>query len=117
MTLEEAEKRIAELRAGVARHDEFYFRRAAPEVRDHDYDRLKRELNELGAEFPEFAAASTHTVQVGSDRTEGFQTYRHRERMMSLDNTDTVGELWQFYGRLARLLDRSELSFVIEPKL
>ena len=87
MTLAEAEQRINELRASVARHDELYYRRATPEIDYHRYDELKRELAGLEEVFPQLAAADSPTAQVGDDRTEGFQTYRHRERMMSLDNT------------------------------
>lgn len=117
MTLAEAEQRINELRASVARHDELYYRRATPEIDDHRYDELKRELAGLEEVFPQLAAADSPTAQVGDDRTEGFQTYRHRERMMSLDNTYSETELREFHARIAKLLDRDDLTFVIEPKI
>ena len=44
MSPAEAEKRIAELRAQLAHHDELYYRRAKPEIADFDYDRVKQEL-------------------------------------------------------------------------
>lgn len=117
MTPEEAERRIAELRTHVARHDELYYRRATPEIGDQDYDDLKRELAELEMVFPQYASDSSPTATVGDDRMEGFQSYRHRERMMSLDNTYSEGELREFCTRLAKLLEREDLSFVIEPKV
>jgi NitT/TauT family transport system ATP-binding protein len=43
---------------------------------------------------------------VGDDRTEGFRVYRHRERMMSLDNTYSEAELREFHARLVRDLER-----------
>jgi DNA ligase (NAD+) len=112
-----AQKRLAELRAQVARHDELYYRRAQPEIADFDYDALKRELAALEAEWPELAGGASPSNQVGDDRTEGFQTYRHRERMMSLDNTYSEEELREFYARLTRDLERPELTFVVEPKI
>lgn len=118
MTPLEAHARIAELRMQVAHHDELYHRRAQPEISDFDYDALKRELAELEAAWPEFAARSpSPTSQVGDDRTEGFQVYRHRERMMSLDNTYSEAELREFHDRLVRDLEREGLSFVVEPKI
>jgi DNA ligase (NAD+) len=52
MTPTEAQDRISQLRAEVARHDELYYRRATPEMPDFEYDRLKRELADLEREFP-----------------------------------------------------------------
>jgi DNA ligase (NAD+) len=104
----------------VARHDELYHRRAAPEIGDQDYDRLKRELADLEASFPEAARAAgaeSPTGRVGDDRAEGFQTYRHRQPMQSLDNTYSEAELREFDARLMRLLGRTNLAYVVEPKI
>ncbi len=123
MTPAAVQSRISELRATIARHDELYYRRAEPEISDSEYDRLKRELAGLEARFPELAAVASAltgespTERVGDDRTEGFVTCRHRERMMSLDNTYSPDELREFHGRLARLLDREDLAYVVEPKI
>ncbi len=112
-----ARKRIAELRSQIARHDELYYRQARPEIADFDYDLLKRELADLEREWPELTAGVSPSAQVGDDRTEGFQVYRHRERMMSLDNTYSEDELREFYARLVRDLEREDLAFVVEPKI
>jgi DNA ligase (NAD+) len=120
MKVVEAQKRIAELRAQVARHDELYYRRAVPEISDFDYDRLKRELADLEAKFPDAAKAAgadSPTARVGDDRLEGFTTYRHRQPMQSLDNTYSEAELREFHARLVKLLDREELTYVVEPKI
>jgi DNA ligase (NAD+) len=117
MTLVEAEKRAATLRAQVAHHDERYYRQAEPEITDQAYDELKRELADLEASFPELGGSRSPTQQVGDDRTEGFQTHRHRERMMSLDNTYSEEELREFHSRLVRDLEREDLGFVVEPKI
>jgi DNA ligase (NAD+) len=117
MTSSEAQSRIAELRNWVVQHDELYHRRAKPEISDFEYDALKRELAELEAAWPEFAAINSPSGKVGDDRTEGFQVYRHRERMMSLDNTYSEEELREFHARLVRDLERNGLAFVVEPKI
>ncbi len=119
MNSDEPRAQIEKLRATIAHHDELYYRKAQPEITDVEYDRLKQSLATLESEFPEFASAGgeSPTARVGDDRTEGFATYRHRERMMSLDNTYSETELREFYGRLAKLLGREELAFVVEPKI
>ena len=117
MTPEAAQTRLAELRAQISEHDELYYKRAKPKITDFDYDALKRELAQLEAEWPEFTTGVSPTTQVGDDRTEGFQTYRHRERMMSLDNTYSADEMREFHERLVRDLERDGLKFVVEPKI
>ncbi len=117
MTDSEAHARITQLRKDVAHHDELYYRQAQPEISDFDYDQLKRELSGLEKQFPQHAGGATPTDQVGDDRTEGFTVYRHRERMMSLDNTYSQDELREFDARLCKLLGRESLSYVVEPKV
>jgi DNA ligase (NAD+) len=120
MTPAEAQLRIAALRLEVAGHDERYHRQAKPEISDQDYDQLKRRLQDLEAKFPgpaKAAGADSPTAHVGDDRSEGFQTYRHRQPMQSLDNTYSEAELREFHARLVRLLGRENLSYVVEPKI
>ena len=117
MTPAEAKKRIAELRAEVARHAELYYRKAKPEISDREYDKLERELADLEKEFPQFAAKASPTKQVGDDRLEGFSTYRHRQPMQSLDNTYSEEEYRAFQQRLAKLFERENLAYVVEPKI
>ena len=120
MTPSEAQPRIASLRSEIASHDERYYRQARPEISDREYDRLKRELADLEAKFPESARAAgadTPTVKVGDDRAEGFVTVRHRQPMQSLDNTYSEAELREFHARLVRLLGREDLTYVVEPKI
>ena len=117
MTPTEAEDRMVALREEIARHDELYYRKAEPEITDRDYDRLKRELGDLEEEYPLFAMASSPTQKVGDDRSEGFQSYVHQERMMSLDNTYSDDEMREFHARLGRELEREDYTLVIEPKI
>jgi DNA ligase (NAD+) len=116
----QAKPRIAALRKEVARHDELYHRQARSEIADEAYDRLKRELADLEARFPQqalAAGADSPTARVGDDRAEGFQTYRHRQAMQSLDNTYSEAELREFHARLVKLIGREDLAYVVEPKI
>lgn len=115
-----AQRRIAELRAAISRHDELYYRRARPEISDPEYDRLKKELADLELRFSDEAlqvGAESPTQRIGDDRTEGFQRQRHRLMMQSLDNTYSEEELREFHARLARVLGREQLAYCVEPKL
>jgi DNA ligase (NAD+) len=111
-TLEQAQQRAAVLRAQIARHDGLYFRQAAPEITDAQYDSLKRELGLLGERFPELSA----DTGIGDDRMAGFPPYRHRAPMLSLNKTHTEADLKAFINRLNRQIGSTNATYVIEPK-
>ncbi len=117
MTPAEAQKRIAKLRAEVARHDEFYYRNATPEISDFEYDQLKGGLADLEAQFPEFASADSPTQRVGDDRVQGFKEVAHRQKMLSLDNTYNEAELRSFHARLMKLIETDDVRYTVEPKI
>tara|TARA_B100001248_G_scaffold260540_1_gene249016 strand:- start:33461 stop:35455 length:1995 start_codon:yes stop_codon:yes gene_type:complete len=111
-----AKERILSLQNEVARHDKLYYQEAAPEISDFEYDRLKTELAQLEAEHPELAQTSP-TLKVGDDRLDEFSSFPHAEPMLSLDNTYSQEELFDFDARLKRLLKIEALPYVVEPKI
>ena len=116
MTPSAAREEIAALRVEIVRHDALYHRQAAPEISDGDYDGLKRKLREWEQTYPEIAREVPAVAEVGDDRSGLFQTYRHRERMMSLEKAYTEAELRAFSARVQKALGKRELAFVVEPK-
>jgi DNA ligase (NAD+) len=111
------ERRIAELRAEIARHDRLYFRKAAPEISDGDYDRLRRELAALERELPRLVGTEPGSAAIGDDRSGLFPTYRHREPMLSLDKAYSEVELKAFHARVTQRLAQEDVSYVVEPKV
>ncbi len=111
----EVQERIRWLRAEIARHDELYFRKAAPEITDFAYDALKRELKELERQHPGLVESHS-TAGIGDDRTGLFPSYRHRERMLSLAKAHTKAEVDAFLRKLSGQLGRDDVTYVIEPK-
>ena len=53
MELEQAKKRVKELRAIIEKNNRLYYDQDAPELEDFEYDALTRELKELEAQFPQ----------------------------------------------------------------
>ena len=53
MELEQAKKRVEELRAVIEKNNRLYYDQDAPELEDFEYDALTRELKELEAQFPQ----------------------------------------------------------------
>lgn len=110
-------KEIARLRAEIAKHDRLYYKSATPEIDDQAYDRLKARLTELEAANPELELAFSPTQTVGDDRLDAFESYRHRQPMLSLDNTYSQNELIDFGRRLERRFPNQSLAFLVEPKI
>ena len=112
------EHRLEFLRAEIRRHDELYYRKAAPEISDAEYDRLKREFQTLSQSSATPLAMQPGVIPAYStdDRVPGFTTYRHQERMLSLEKAYSKTELRRFYDRLIRELGTHQLTVVVEPK-
>lgn len=113
----DSQKEIAQLRAEIARHDRLYYQEAQPQLDDQAYDRLKARLAQLEAAHPEFDFGGSPTQAVGDDRLEGFQSYRHRVQMLSLDNTYSREELIEFGRRLEKRFPTESLKYLVEPKI
>ena len=52
MELEQAKKRVEELRTVIEKNNRLYYDQDAPELEDFEYDALMRELRALENQFP-----------------------------------------------------------------
>ena len=64
MELEQAKKRVEELRAVIEKNNRLYYDQDAPELEDFEYDALTRELKELEAQYPELVTPASPTQHV-----------------------------------------------------
>ncbi len=116
----EAAAELARLAAEIARHDEAYHKRDAPEISDAEYDQLVRRNRELEAEFPHLLRADSPSRRVGAATLEGFAPFRHGVPMLSLDNAFAPEDFSEFCARIRRFLalpDTEPVHFVGEPKI
>ena len=65
LELEQAKKRVKELRAIIEKNNRLYYDQDAPELEDFEYDALTRELKELEAQFPQLVTAASPTHLLG----------------------------------------------------
>ncbi|WP_337844320.1 NAD-dependent DNA ligase LigA [Thermus sp.] len=119
MTLEEARRRVNELRDLIRYHNYRYYVLNDPEISDAEYDRLLRELQDLEARFPELQSPDSPTAQVGAKPLEAtFRPIRHPTRMYSLDNAFTPEELKAFEERIERALgEKGPFAYTVEHKV
>lgn len=115
-----AKKRHAELCAQIRHHDALYYQKAAPEISDADYDRLRLELEEIERNFPELVTPDSPTQTVGSAPQEGFAEVTHSVPMLSLANAFTEEDVADFLDRVRRFLglaDGTDIAVTSEPKI
>ena len=112
-----AAERITELSEELRYHDQKYYVEAAPEILDHDYDRLMDELKRLEAEHPSLVTADSPTQRVGDSPVDHLQQVTHRLPMLSIDNTYGPDELLAYEKRVRKLIDDEPIEWVVELKI
>ncbi len=115
MKTEQAQTKIADLRQQLDHHNYQYYILDAPEISDRQFDEMLRELQDLEAEYPQFADPLSPTQRVGGDITKEFPTVKHRYPMLSLSNTYSKEELEDYLKRIEKRLPE-KMEFVCELK-
>ena len=117
MKLDEAKKLIGRMREVLERHNRLYYLEAKPEITDHGYDKLMRELIDLERAFPELQTPDSPTQRVGGAPLKAFKTIEHKVPMLSLDNTYSRKELEEFDKRVQKGLGGEPFSYFVEEKI
>lgn len=109
-------ERIAALREQIAYHSDKYYNEDNPEITDHEFDMLMRELKQLEKENPSLVTADSPTQKVGgtAKRTAGVLV-RHNVPMLSLQDVFSKEEVLEFVEQMREQLDDPE--FVVEYKI
>ena len=98
MSVTDAQK-IIDLRKQLAEHSFRYYVSNNPLVSDQEYDTLFRTLLELENRHPEMADPNSPTSRIGSPLPTGLRTFKHKVRMLSLENLTTRDEVMRFFGK------------------
>jgi DNA ligase (NAD+) len=112
----DAAKQIERLRDEIRRHEYRYFVADDPEISDAAFDRLVNQLKQLEAAHPELLTPDSPTQRVGGVPREGFQTFRHKTPMVSLDNAFSLEDLHAFDRRVRDHIGREKIDYVCEHK-
>jgi len=114
MERQEAARRIQQLSAELEQHNHRYYVLAAPTISDQQFDFLLKELEQLEAQFPDFADPNSPTQRVGGDITKNFPTVAHRYPMLSLSNSYSREEVAEFVARVEKEIGLT--TYVMELK-
>ena len=122
LTKARAENELKRLRAEMARADEAYHVKDAPEITDAEYDALKRRLEAIEAHFPELAEARpVAPAPVGA-----FAKVTHGKPMLSLDNAFDKDDVERFFQSVrnffvrpedVKRVERETIALIAEPKI
>ena len=108
-------KRIKELTEQLNEANHRYYVLDDPTMPDFEYDRLLRELENLEAEYPEFALPDSPTKRVGGEALSKFEKVNHPVSLMSLQDVFSLEELDDFLEKI--LQDDPNTEFTVEPKI
>lgn len=115
MELEQARKRVEELRKVIEYNNRLYYDQDAPELEDFEYDALTRELKALEAQYPELIVPASPTQHVGGTASSKFSKVTHAVKMESLQDAFSFDELREFDARVRDAGAAPE--YVVEAKI
>ena len=105
MKEKQAEKQIKALRKAIDHHNYLYYVLNQPEISDHEYDMLYKELEQLEKQFPALITPASPTQRVGGEPLKEFRTVEHKVKMLSLDNTYSEEEVRDFDRRIRKAVN------------
>ena len=108
-------ERIYSLRKEINYHNHAYYVKDAPEISDFEFDALLNELINLENNFPQYFDVNSPTQRVGSSLVDGFETIDHNYPMLSLGNTYSEEDLFDFDTRTKKIIS-SDFDYVCELK-
>ncbi|HHY83571.1 MAG TPA: NAD-dependent DNA ligase LigA [Clostridiales bacterium] len=113
--LQEAKKRIDELRRLIEYHNDRYYNLDDPEITDYEYDQLTIELRQLEQDYPELADKDSPTQKVGGTVKRELRKVVHDVPVISLQDVFSKEEVYQFVYRMQAEL--KDPVFVVEKKV
>ncbi|MFH1398162.1 MAG: NAD-dependent DNA ligase LigA [Candidatus Omnitrophota bacterium] len=111
-------QKIEELKEIIRQHDHRYYILSEPVISDKEYDDLMRRLKGLEDKYPQYKSDDSPTARVSDGILKGFKTVKHRQKMISLDNTYSFTELREWDIRVHKGLRGNKLiEYLVELKI
>lgn len=120
LSLEDAKQRWQKLVGEIRSHDLLYYQQDKPEISDAEYDRLRRELEDLEKKFPELITQESPTQRIGAPPLSKFAKVKHSVPMLSLNNAFRKEDVENFLIRIRNFLnlpDNEKIDILCEPKI
>jgi len=112
-----SKKRHEELKKLIAKHDYNYYVLDRPAITDFEYDALYSELLKLEKTEKNLDLSDSPSGRVGGKPLDGFQKVQHRLPMLSLSNSYSPEDLFDFDERVRKFLRSDEpVEYLCELK-
>ena len=115
MDVQEAARRVAELREQIDYHSRRYYDEDAPEIEDDAFDALTRELRLLEEQYPQLITADSYTQRVHGELSSLFTPVTHEVPLGSLQDVFSEEEIRDFDRRVRETV--ANPVYVVEPKI
>lgn len=117
MSKPEAEKRIHKLREFLKQWNYQYFIENKTTLSEPARDQLKRELEELEKQYPEFITPDSPTQRIGAPLSGRLAKVRHKNPKQSLQDVFTWEEIKDWEERMIRILPKETFEYISELKI
>lgn len=117
MDKQEAKKRIAKLTEEVNHHRYLYHVLDKSEISDGALDSLKKELEDLEKQFPEFVRPDSPTHRVSGKALDKFSKVKHSQKVLSLADAFSRQDIESWQDRNERILKEKIKGYYAELKL
>lgn len=107
MTKREDSRRIEELRRQLNQYAYEYYALDSPSVSDAIYDSLYGELKQLETKYPELMTPDSPTQRIVASSATKFQKYHHKRRMISIMDTFSDQEAYDWVGKVRRYAEKN----------
>lgn len=107
MTKREDSRRIEELRRQLNQYAYEYYALDSPSVSDAIYDSLYSELKQLETKYPELITPDSPTRRIVAGSTTKFQKYHHKRRMISIMDTFSDQEAYDWASKVRRYAEKN----------
>ena len=117
LSRKQTEQKIRKLREEIKYHEKKYYVDNDPQISDHEFDLLVKNLKELEEQSPELITPDSPTQRVGEQPISGFSSVEHSLPMLSLDNCYSYEELEEFEERIHKIIPGEKIEYVAELKI
>ena len=88
-----------------------------PVMSDGEYDKLFNELKEIEKNYSELIFSFSPTQRVTGTPDNAFNQVEHKQRMYSLDNSESLEDIQKWIDKNEKLTDLNLFPITVEPKI
>jgi len=116
MSKKEIQKEMDNLIELLNYHANKYYVEDDPEISDYEYDQIFHKLKSLEEKYPLLKRQDSPTQKVGGAPLKKFNQYKHSSPMLSLDNTFSKEEFFEFHKRIVKKIGNDDFDYICEHK-